>query len=551
MRALALDDDRLLLQCHYTDREIAKSIPGRRWDPRRRCWVYPLQAYTAIRQAFPIIRVPAEVQKAALQAMEREAAFAETRAAGWEDAEPIEPMPVRTKPYKHQIYAFNLAMQLPHFAAFCEMGTGKTLVAIAAAGRRYLRGEVRRLLIICPASVMPVWRQEFEIHADFPHRVEVLDGPISRRRDTLAGWEDTDALQVAVLNYEGARAMAEDLIRWQPDMLICDEAHRLKTPGSKQSKQIARAAKKIRYRMVLTGTPITNNPLDIYGIYRTLDPRIFGTSFYAFRNRYALMGGYENRQVIGYQNLDELMAKIHEIAFRCRKEDCLDLPEMTDVYRYCTLEKSAQALYTQMARESVAELEAGETVIAANVLSKLLRLSQIAGGFLDGQPVSTAKLHLLGDILDDLDGQKAVIFVRFTAEKLAIEQLLAKRGVDFVSLDGSTPMRSRGELVQRFQADPDCGAFVGQIAAAGTGITLHAASVAIFYSCSFSYADLDQARSRLHRSGQRNPVTNIFLTCQDTVDEKILAALQQKRSVADQIVDSWRQYFNGKDDKHG
>lgn len=112
MRALALDEDRLLLRCHYTDREIAKSIPGRRWDPQRRCWVYPLSAYTTIRQAFPIIRVPAEVQKAALQAMEREAALAETRAAGWEDAEPIEPMPVRTKPYKHQIAAYNFFCQL-------------------------------------------------------------------------------------------------------------------------------------------------------------------------------------------------------------------------------------------------------------------------------------------------------------------------------------------------------------------------------------------------------------------------------------------------------
>jgi SNF2 family DNA or RNA helicase len=324
-------------------------------------------------------------------------------------------------------------------------------------------------------------------------------------------------------------------------MLIMDEAHRCKTPGSQQSKAMARIARAARYKLALTGTPITNSPLDVYGIYRALDPSIFGTSFFAFRNRYAIMGGWENKQVVGYQRIDELAAKIHRIAFRVRKDECLDLPEMTDVYRTCNLEPKAQALYDQMRKESVAELEAGETVIATNVLSKLLRLSQIAGGFLDGQEVSTAKLGLLGEILDDLQGAKAVIFVRFTKEKEAIEKMLAKKKIDFVSLDGSTKMKDRGPLVEKFQTDPECQIFVGQIAAAGTGITLHAASTAIFYSCSFSYSDLDQARSRLHRSGQRHPVTNIFLTARGTVDEKIHAALAQKRDLADQVVDNWRE----------
>ena len=324
-------------------------------------------------------------------------------------------------------------------------------------------------------------------------------------------------------------------------MLILDEAHRCKTPGSQQSKAMARIGAKTKYKLALTGTPITNSPLDVYGIYRALDPNMFGTSFYAFRNRYAIMGGFENRQVIGYKNIESLAEKIHSIAFRVRKDECLDLPEMTDVYRACRLEPKAQALYDQMRKESVAELEAGETVIAANVLSKLLRLSQIAGGYLDGEQVSSAKLNLLSDILDDLEGQKAVIFVRFTAEKQAIEKLLAKKKINFVDLDGSTPMKDRGALVERFQTDPECQVFVGQIAAAGTGITLHAASTAIFYSCSFSYADLDQARSRLHRSGQRHPVTNIFLTVQGTVDGKIHAALAEKRDIAANIVDNWRE----------
>ncbi|HRS75358.1 MAG TPA: DEAD/DEAH box helicase, partial [Anaerolineaceae bacterium] len=359
------------------------------------------------------------------------------------------------------------------------MGAGKTLPATAVAGYRWAQGQVRRLLVVCPASVMPVWQQEFERFAAFPHRIEVLAGAVKKRQQTLAGWVDTEGLQVAVINYEGARNMVEDILAWRADMLILDEAHRCKTPGSQQSKAMARIGAKTKYKLALTGTPITNSPLDVYGIYRALDPNIFGTSFYAFRNRYAIMGGFENRQVIGYKNIEDLAEKIHNIAFRVRKDECLDLPEMTDVYRTCRLEPKAQALYDQMRKESVAELEAGETVIAANVLSKLLRLSQIAGGYLDGEQVSTAKLDLLAEILDDLEGQKAVIFVRFTAEKQAIEKLLARKKLNFVSLDGSTPMKDRGPLVERFQTDPECQVFVGQIAAAGTGITLHAASTAI------------------------------------------------------------------------
>ncbi|MBO8158851.1 MAG: DEAD/DEAH box helicase [Thermosyntropha sp.] len=542
---MTLEEDFLCLYNCYKHKETIKQIDGRRWDAERKCWVLPntAKAFQAAIQNIPNLKI----DKSITQRM-TEIAFQKAQTEikqDWYNAEPIEPMPIKVTPYRHQIHAFNLGISRNAAAFFMEMGTGKTLPSIAVAGHRYLRGKIHRLLVVCPASVMPVWKQEFEKFADFPYRVEILDGPVKKRCQTLAERKDTDALQVVVLNYEGARNMVEELLSWAPDMLIFDEAHRVKTPGSQQSKALARIGRITRYRLALTGTPITNNPLDVYGIYRTLDPSIFGTSFWAFKNRYAIMGGWEGKQVVGYQHIEELAEKIHRVAFRVKKDECLDLPEMTDVYRTCHLEPKAQAIYGQMVRESVAELEAGETVIAANVLSKLLRLSQIAGGFLDGQQVSTAKLNLLSEILDDLEGQKIVIFARFTKEKEAIEKLLAKKKIDFVSLDGSTPMEERGALVERFQTDPNCQVFVGQITAAGTGITLHAAHTAIFYSCSFSYSDLDQARSRLHRSGQKHPVTNIFLVCQGTVDEKIHRALAEKRDIAATIIDNWKEIIGG------
>jgi len=540
--SVALAGDRLQVYNCYRFKEALKQI-GCRWNPEAKAWEFPAKTdcFQRLITTIPGLKVDRAVTQYMTEVAFREAEAEAMQGQRWQEAEALESMPITIRPYQHQIHAFNLGITLDAAAYFMEMGAGKTLPAIAVAGYRWLRGQVNRLLIVCPASVMPVWKQEFEKCSAIQYRVVVLDGPVKKRQEILANWQDSLGLDVAVINYEGARNMVDDLLTWKPDMLIMDEAHRCKTPGSQQSKAMARIARVARYKLSLTGTPITNSPLDVYGIYRALDPSIFGTSFFAFKNRYAIMGGWENKQVVGYQRVEELAAKIHRIAFRVRKDECLDLPEMVDVYRTCNLEPKAQALYDQMRKESVAELEAGETVIATNVLSKLLRLSQIAGGFLDGEQVSAAKLSLLGEILDDLQGAKAVIFVRFTKEKEAIEKMLAKKKIDFVSLDGSTKMKDRGDLVERFQSDDTCQVFVGQIAAAGTGITLHAASTAIFYSCSFSYADLDQARSRLHRSGQRHPVTNIFLTARGTVDEKIHAALAEKRDIAANIVDNWRE----------
>jgi SNF2 family DNA or RNA helicase len=544
--SVALAADKLQVHNSFRFKDALKMVPGARWNPNAKVWEFPakMECFQGIIAAVPGAKVDRTVTQHMTEAAFREAEVAAMQGTRWQEAEAFAPMPITIDPYQHQIHAFNLGISLDEAAYFMEMGAGKTLPAIAVAGYRWMKDQIQRVLVVCPASVMPVWKQEFERFAGFPHRVEVLDGPVKKRCAQLASWgTDPFGLNVIVLNYEGARNMVDDILRWHPDMVIMDEAHRCKTPGSQQSKAMARISRAARYKLALTGTPITNSPLDIYGIYRALDPSIFGTSYFAFRNRYAIMGGWENKQVVGYQRVEELAAKIHRVAFRVRKNECLDLPEMTDVYRTCKLEPKAQELYDQMRKESVAELEAGETIIAANVLSKLLRLSQIAGGYLDGQEVSTAKLSLLGEILDDLQGEKAVIFVRFTKEKEAIEKMLRSRKIDHASLDGSTPMKDRGELVERFQTDPGCQVFVGQIAAAGTGITLHAASTAIFYSCSFSYSDLDQARSRLHRSGQRHPVTNIFLTAAGTVDEKIHAALTEKRDIAANIVDNWRSIF--------
>lgn len=544
--SVSIAGDKLQVYNSYKYKDALKQI-GCRWSPEEKAWWIAAtpENFRKLTLAVPGLRVDKEVTR---RMTEMAIAEAEQQDTDWSSVKPLEPMPLKTVPFQHQVAAFNMAITRPCFAALMEQGCGKTAVAIAVAGYRFQRGEVRRVLVVAPASVVPVWPVEFNLHADFPHDVRPLEGSTQKRSEVLKKWApDPAVLQAAVINYEATWRMDEALAAWRPDMIICDESQRIKTPGARQSKAMARLGTIARYRMILTGTPVSQGPLDFYSQYRFLDRNIFGTSYYAFRARYALMGGYGNRQVIGYQNLDDLVQKAHSVAFRCRKEDCLDLPEQVDQVMYCELEKDARRIYDQLVKESVAELSDEEVVIAPNVLSRLLRLSQMTGGYLrvDEQTtlVSKAKMGLLEETLDDLieAGKKVVVFARFIPEIEAIVKMLEKKKVAHGLIYGATPMDARGEMVESFQTDPAVKVFVAQIQTAGLGITLHAADTAIFYSLDYSYANYDQCRARIHRIGQKNNCTYIHLVARNTVDEKVLSALAQKRDLADQVVDNWRE----------
>src|SRR5690606_13107999 len=286
--------------------------------------------------------------------------------------------------------------------------------------------------------------------------------------------------------------------------------------------------------------------------YKFLDPSIFGDSYYAFKARYAVeqpIGNSGGKRVVGYKNMAELVQKAHSIAVRVTKAEALDLPEQVDQVMYATLEPEIQRLYNQMARESVAELSEEKVITATNVLAKLLRLSQMVGGFVgeggEVQQVSRAKMNLLTETLDDLlaADKKVVIFARFLPEIRAILAELDKRPINYAWITGDVPQSERGQAVDQFQRDDDCRVFVAQIQTAGLGITLTAADTAIFYSLDYSYANYEQCRARIHRIGQRNACTYIHLIVRGTVDEDVMDALKRKKNVADLVVDRWQEFL--------
>ena len=430
-------------------------------------------------------------------------------------------------------------------ALLMEMGTGKSLTAIAITGALSQAGRIRRVLIVAPLSILGVWEEEFQKFAAFPYVLAVLSGSSAKKLDTLRHMTGT-ALQVVVVNYESAWRLEKALTAWHPDLIIADEGHKIKTHNIAASKAMHRMGREASYRLLLTGTVITNKAIDVFSQYKFLNPAIYGNSFYAFRNRYFDMVGYGNHTPVLKKSMEgELTEKLHSISYRATKAECLDLPETTDVIRQIELEPAALRIYRGLVKESYAELASGE-VTATNILTRLLRLSQLTGGFLGNdetaavEQVSAAKLSALEDILDGAmaEGKKLVIIARFLPEIRAICKLLEKRGLGYSCITGE--VKNRDEQVARFQNEPEVMAFVGQIATAGLGITLTAASTMVFYSLDYSMSNFEQTKARIHRVGQRMPCTYLYLVARGTVDEKVLAALESKADLARTLVDDYR-----------
>ena len=409
----------------------------------------------------------------------------------------------------------------------------------------YKAGRIRRTLVVAPLSILGVWEDEHRKFADFDYSICVLTGTGAKKADTLRHMRG-NPLQVAVINYESAWRMEDVILAWAPDLVICDEGHKIKTHNIAASKAMHRIGAKAGYRLLLTGTVITNKAIDVFSPYKFLNPDIYGSSFYSFRSRYFHMTGYGNHTPVLKRSMEaDLMRRLHSIAFRATKAECLDLPETMDITRHVELEAAAARVYRDLVEDSYAELGQGE-VSATNILTRLLRLSQLTGGFIaddsgkQPQRISKAKQDALSDLIEETlhEGKKVVIIARFLAEITAICKMLDKQDVSYACITGE--VKERDAEVARFQTDPQTQVFVGQVATAGLGITLTAASTMIFYSLDYSMANFEQAKARIHRVGQKEKCTYVFLIAKGTVDEMVLKALQDKVDLARTLVDDFR-----------
>ena len=463
----------------------------------------------------------------------------------------VVPRGLLTSPWRHQKVAFQFCMD--KFAAglhgillAMSMGTGKSLVScmlvLALCERRSRDEQAPRIMIVSPLRVVQVWLTQFERHVGVPVVMVALDedaGSVAQKKDLAAEkLKLAAALNVpfiCVINYDSCwrepwASWAESLF-W--DFIIADEAHRLKTPSGKASMQFKRLRIHAANRIALTGTPMPHGPMDIYAVFRFLDVTVFGPSFSAFRQKYAVMGGYQRKQITGYQHLEELEALMTRITFRVGP-DVLDLPPATEVTYFCALAGEAARIYKDLDEDFVARVKDG-TVTAANAMVKLLRLQQVTGGCVptdDGMVnrLDSSKLKLLADTLEDIgQDEPVVVFCRFHADLDGVHKTCGDNGYSSMELSG------RRDELKRWESG-EAQVLAVQIDAGGEGVDLTRARYSIFFSIGFRLEKYNQAKARTHRPGQNKPVTHIHLAARNTVDVKIMRALEKRADIVDSIL---------------
>lgn len=508
------------------------------------------EAVSILQDILPAIHVSDEITLRLKQMDGFEPMITRVREAGVNPGFPFPLDKVKITPYGHQVAAHalgcSLLMEKPGYALLHDMGLGKTLTSLAMIATMGHKLN----LVLCPSAVIGVWAQEI---AKFcPTMVALpLTGPTVKRAgqlvlSTTVDKPEGDDQLVVITNYESIHrdVFMKALVATDFGLVIADEAHRLKDPGTKQSKaarKIAMGAK----RVASTGTP-TDKAQDWYGVYRWLDTTVFGSSRTNFTARYFHTYALPTGAIIidrpREEMLDDLLGRAHSIAHAARKEDVIDLPDKIDVDIPVTLEPAAMKHYREMKNEALTFLDSGEASVGAHTLTRLLRLQQITGGFLEDESVSMAKLTALKSIVSDIvdQGEQVVIFCRFTAEIDAVQELLSKLGMEHGTIDGRVAIgEARDNVIAGFQAGA-LDAVVVQWRAGGAGITLHAASKAVCYSTSHSLIDWLQGRDRIHRIGQDETCYYYNLVAENTVDVKILEALRAKGDIANYSVHEWR-----------
>ena len=463
----------------------------------------------------------------------------------------------KTKPYAHQLTALEKSWNKQTYAYFMEMGTGKTKVLIDNLAMLYDKGKVDGALIIAPKGVVGTWYSN-ELPSHLPGHIEnvtVLWQPniTKKQQEKLESlFEVETALHILIMNVEAfstakGKDFAEKFIRSHRTLMTIDESTTIKNPNAKRTKNIISLSKESKYRRIMTGSPVTKNPLDLYSQCQFLDPRLLDfTSYYAFRNRYAEMKtmhahGRSIQVVDKFKNLGELSDALKNFSYRVLKEDCLDLPDKIFIKRQITLSPDQRKLYDQMKKQALAILE-GKVSSTKNSLTQLMRLQQITcGHFTDDtgttQAIDNTRINELIDVLEDVEG-KSIIWAHYQYDvKAIIKAVVEKYGPgSVVDYYGLTPKEERQGHIKRFQDDPKCRFFIGTPSTGGYGITLTAANTVIYYSNGYDLEKRLQSEDRAHRMGQKKPVTYVDINAEDTVDEKIVKALRKKINIASEVL---------------
>lgn len=548
---ITADDTQFIVKCEYFDNQRAKDLPDRVWSPAFKAWLAPVSKTNAI--YIENVYRATEIEPSALQAIVTMKSFVPVTV-------PFPPeFKFKTEPMAHQMVALQRAYPQKEYALFMDMGTGKTWTAINLAGARYETEQINALVVVCPTSIKPVWLDELEIHCsvDYVAHVHEAGGNLNTQNFTYL---DADGIKILIVGVESlsrgaAWALMQEFCEQNTAMMVVDESTTIKTPpkyeGGKavpnRTMRCWDAGLVCQSRVIMTGTPITQGIQDLFAQFRFLNWEIIGNkNYYSFKARYCQMGGFQQKKIVAYQNVDELMNRVKEYVYSIKITDVMDMPEQVYEQRFCEMNPTQKTLLADLANPyDMSTSMDDDNLECETILERMCRYQQIVGGHFpfkleDEQgygikiiPGKIPKMEELISILDQLDDKrKVVIWARFFPEQKLITDYLHDNYDDAsVWYKGGMDTEERKSAIKRFRYDPTCRFFVSG-AAGYRGLTLTESFTNIYYSNTFSYDDREQSERRTWRKGQDNSTLYIDLTANHVIDKAILSALKMKEDLA-------------------
>ena len=471
-----------------------------------------------------------------------------------ENTEPVLELPAgfnfKTKPFKHQIEGVKYGLEFDRWFLGDEQGLGKTKQVIDIAVARKIKLGYKHCLIVCGVNTLKWnWVNEIRTHSNedswilgqkFSKGKVKIGSTKDKLNDLLALKKGENLPYFIITNVESFRDKeiadtVKDLCsKGIINMCAADEMHKMKNPGSQQTKGFLKCLPECRIGM--TGTPLVNSPLDLYIILKWLGYE--NHPFYSFKKHYCVMGGFGGYEVVGYQNMNQLTAQVQEIMLRRMKSEVLDLPDKTYIDEIVEMSSEQSKIYEQIENSLKIELASG-TLDLSNPLSVLIRLRQATGwtGIVSDTVAESTKINRMEEIVEESvsNSHKCIIFSNWTQMTDIIFEKLKKYNPAIIT--GGTKDSERQTMVDKFQNDNSCSVIIGTVGAMGTGLTLTAGSTVIFVDEPWNRAWFDQAVDRAHRIGAKSNITIYSIMCKDTIDERIHNIIYKKGVMSDAIID--------------
>lgn len=469
--------------------------------------------------------------------------------------------------WKHQVEAVNRAKVRNNFALFFEVGTGKTATAIHTFREWCLQeNRVLKGLVLCPPIVIRQWKEEFKKYSKLEPYVVLLEGTGAKRLKTFTNRESQTQNTIYVTNYETLlmKPMFEAFMKAKLEVMVCDESHKLKSTQAKRTKAAILLGEKTRKKIIMTGTPILNSPMDLFSQFQVLDAgQTFGKNFFVFRATYF----YDKNAGMPKHNyfpdwrarpgIEEKISRlIEEKSMRVKKSECLDLPPLVKVEVPVELSKEQERVYYEMKDDLVAYVTENKLATASMALTKVLRLQQIVSGFVGTEHEISGndsgeidfkdvpRVAALEEILDSITAShKVIVWACFQQNYRQIRGVCERLNVKYVEIHGQRTETQKRDAVEAFRNDPTVRVCIANQKAGGVGLNLIEASYSVYFSRGYSLEDDIQSEARNYRGGseRHDKVTRIDLVAKGTVDELILAALKQKQNLAEKILDIKRE----------